>query len=79
MITLVRRPTPSQFWSYATPLLAVIATMIAGGILFAILGKHPVEAIRVIFWDPLFGGNASYFRGQLLVKAHFQGGFLPPM
>ncbi|QPZ92140.1 ABC transporter permease [Thioclava electrotropha] len=69
MITLVRRPTPSQFWSYATPLLAVIATMIAGGILFAILGKHPVEAIRVIFWDPLFGGNASYFRGQLLVKA----------
>ncbi|KFE33675.1 ABC transporter permease [Thioclava atlantica] len=69
MITLVRRPTPSKLWTYATPLVAVIATMIAGGLLFSLLGKHPVEAIRVIFWEPLFGANASYFRGQLLVKA----------
>ncbi|KEP70219.1 ABC transporter permease [Thioclava sp. BHET1] len=69
MITLIRRPNPSRFWSYATPVAAVIATMIAGGLLFALLGKHPVEAIRVIFYEPLFGENAAYFRGQLLVKA----------
>lgn len=69
MITLIKRPTPSKFWSWTTPLIAVIATMVAGGILFAILGKNPLEAIRVIFWDPLFGANASYFRGQLLIKA----------
>ncbi|MFT3689510.1 ABC transporter permease [Paenirhodobacter sp.] len=69
MITLVRRPTPSKFWSWTTPLIAVVATMIAGGILFALLGKNPIEAIRTIFWDPLFGPNADYFRGQLLVKA----------
>lgn len=69
MITLVRRPTPSKFWSWTTPLIAVIATMIAGGILFAFLGKDPIEAIRTIFWEPLFGPNADYFRGQLLVKA----------
>ncbi|KEO53481.1 ABC transporter permease [Thioclava indica] len=69
MITLIRRPNPSKFWTYATPIVAVIATMFAGGLLFAMLGKHPVEAIRVIFWEPLFGANASYFRGQLLVKA----------
>jgi len=43
--------------------------MIAGGILFAILGKNPVEAIRTIFWDPVFGEFAFYYRGQLLVKA----------
>jgi simple sugar transport system permease protein len=43
--------------------------MIAGGIMFAALGKNPVEAIRTIFWDPLFGEFAFYFRGQLLVKA----------
>ncbi|MBW6507828.1 MAG: ABC transporter permease [Rhodobacteraceae bacterium] len=69
MITLVARPAPSRFWAWATPVLAVLATMIAGGVLFAILGKDPVEAIRVIFWDPLFGANAGYFRGQLFIKA----------
>lgn len=69
MIRLVKRPAPSRFWSWATPLVAVIATMIAGGILFALLGKNPLEAIRVIFWDPLLGPNAGYFRGQLLIKA----------
>lgn len=69
MITLIRRPNPAKFWTYATPIVAVIATMIAGGLLFALLGKPPIEAIRVIFWDPLFGTNAGYFRGQLLVKA----------
>ncbi|MBD3787452.1 MAG: ABC transporter permease [Sphingomonadales bacterium] len=69
MIVLIKRPTPSRFWAYTTPLLAVLATMIAGGLLFAALGKNPVEAIKVIFWDPLFGANAAYFRSQLLVKA----------
>lgn len=69
MIILVKRPTPSTFWSWATPLVAVLATMIAGGVLFAALGKNPMDAIRTIFWDPLFGPNAGYFRGQLLVKA----------
>jgi len=43
--------------------------MIAGGLLFAALGKNPVEAIRTIFYDPLFGEFASYSRPQLLVKA----------
>jgi simple sugar transport system permease protein len=69
MITLIARPAPSRFWAWATPVLAVLATMIAGGVLFAILGKDPLEAIRVIFWDPLFGANAGYFRGQLFIKA----------
>ncbi|MEI4473186.1 ABC transporter permease [Frigidibacter sp. MR17.24] len=69
MIRLERRPQPSRGWVIATPVLAVIATMIAGGLLFAVLGKNPVEAIRTIFWDPLFGDYASYSRPQLLVKA----------
>ena len=70
MIRLEKRPTPSRFWVVATPLLAVVLTMIAGGIMFAALGKNPVEAIRIIFWDPLFDPNlSSYSRPQLLVKA----------
>lgn len=68
MIKLEKRPQPSNLWSVATPIVAVIATMIAGGILFALLGENPVEAIRTIFWDPLFGEFAFYYRPQLLVK-----------
>jgi simple sugar transport system permease protein len=49
-------------------LVAVLATMMFGGILFAILGKNPIEAIGTIFWDPLFGEFAFYYRPQLLVK-----------
>ncbi|MFT4620792.1 MAG: ABC-type uncharacterized transport system permease subunit, partial [Polaromonas sp.] len=70
MIRLEKRPSPSKAWTYATPLLAVALTMIAGGILFAILGKDPFEAIRTIFWDPLFHPQFKDFsRPQLLIKA----------
>lgn len=69
MLRLEKRPQPSRIWTVATPLLAVLATMIAGGVLFAVLGKDPFEAIRTIFWDPLFGEFAFYYRAQLMVKA----------
>ena len=69
MLRLERRPTPSRFWQYGTPVVAVVLTMIAGGLLFALLGKDPFAVIRTIFWDPLFGEFAWYLRGQLLVKA----------
>ncbi len=68
MIVLEKRPQPSQAWSMATPLVAVLATMVFGGLLFAVLGKNPVEAILTIFWEPLFGEYAFYYRPQLLVK-----------
>lgn len=69
MIRLEKRPAPSRLWTATTPILAVLLTMIAGGLMFALLGKPPIEAIRTIFWDPLFGEFAFYFRPQLLVKA----------
>ncbi|WP_341863880.1 ABC transporter permease [Gymnodinialimonas sp. 57CJ19] len=70
MIRLEKRPTPSRFWSFSTPIAAVILTMIAGGLMFAALGQDPLEVIRVIFWDPLFHERfASFSRPQLLVKA----------
>lgn len=38
--------------------------------MFALLGKDPFEAIRIIFWDPLFDERfGAYSRPQLLVKA----------
>ncbi|MCO6381164.1 ABC transporter permease [Oceanicola sp. 502str15] len=69
MIRLEKRPNPSKAWSYSTPLLAVLLTMVFGGLLFAALGKPPLEAIRTIFYDPLFGQHAFFYRPQLLVKA----------
>ncbi|WP_099826790.1 ABC transporter permease [Oceaniglobus indicus] len=69
MIRLEKRPEPSRAWTWATPPLAVVLTMIAGGVLFAFLGKDPVIAIKTIFWDPILGEFAFYYRGQLLVKA----------
>ena len=69
MLRLEARPQTSKIWTAVTPVLAVLATMIAGGVLFAFLGKDPVNSIRMIFWDPLFGEFASYYRGQLLTKA----------
>ncbi len=70
MLRLEKRPNPSRFWAIASPIAAVIATMVAGGIMFWVLGKDPLEAIRTIFWDPLFHENfAAYSRPQLLVKA----------
>ena len=68
MFQLEPRPQSSRFWIALTPLLAVVATMIVGGALFAFLGKDPLIAIRLIFWEPLFGEFAALDRPQLLVK-----------
>ncbi|MDX2485492.1 MAG: ABC transporter permease [Pseudodonghicola sp.] len=68
MIRLEKRPQPSRGWSIATPLVAVLATMLCGGLLFGLLGTNPFRAIETIFWEPLFGEFAFYYRPQLLVK-----------
>lgn len=70
MIRLEKRPQPSRIWTAATPVIAVLATMIAGGIMFAALGKDPFAAVKLIFWDPLFNEQfAAFSRPQLLIKA----------
>jgi general nucleoside transport system permease protein len=70
MIRFERRPTPSRVWTALTPVLAVALTMVAGGILFAMLGVDPFRAIQMIFWEPLFSERFGAFsRPQLLVKA----------
>jgi simple sugar transport system permease protein len=69
MIRLEKRKEPSQFWRIANPFLAVALTMLAGGVMFAALGKDPVVAIRLIFFDPIFSETfGSYSRPQLLIK-----------
>ncbi len=70
MLRLEPRQQPSRFMRWATPVLAVVLTMIFGGLLFWSLGVDPVEAIKLIFWDPFFHPTyGAYSMSQLLVKA----------
>ena len=66
MFKLEPRPEASRFWSIASPLLAILITVVIGLVLFAVLGKDPVKGLLVFFWEPLSSG---YRIGELLVKA----------
>ena len=60
------RPQPSPFWSYASPMLALLITVVIGIGLFVALGKDPVKGLQVFFWEPV---KSPYALGELLVKA----------
>jgi simple sugar transport system permease protein len=66
MLRLEARPEPSRFWSYASPLLALLITVLIGIALFVALGKDPVKGLLVFFWEPVKSGYAI---GELMVKA----------
>jgi len=52
-LVLERRPERSAVVAVASPLIAVVLTIITFAILFAIMGKNPVTAIWVYFIEPL--------------------------
>jgi len=66
MIKLQVRAQPSGFWTFASPLLALIITVLLGVLLFSLLGKDPVRGLQMFFWEPL---KSSYALGELVVKA----------
>ena len=66
MLRLEVRPQPSRAWSYASPMLALLITVVIGVILFAALGKDPVRGLQVFFWEPV---KNAYALSELMVKA----------
>jgi general nucleoside transport system permease protein len=66
MLKLEPRAEASRFWTLASPLLALVVTVIIGVMLFAALGKDPVRGLQVFFWEPI---KSSYALGELMVKA----------
>ena len=66
MLKLEARPQPSGFWSYGSPILALVCTVVIGVLLFAALGKDPVRGLQIFFWEPIRSG---YALGELVVKA----------
>ena len=63
---LERRPAPSTLMRFASPLLAAVAMLATGFVLFSVLGKSPIEAFRVFFYEPV---ASLYGIGELLLKA----------
>jgi simple sugar transport system permease protein len=66
MLKLEARPEPSKIWTYASPLLALVITVLIGTLMFVALGKDPVKGLQMFFWLPI---NSAYAWGELLVKA----------
>lgn len=66
MLKLEARPEVSRFWSYGSPVLALVITVLVGALLFTLLGKDPVRGLLVFFWEPI---KSAYALGELMVKA----------
>ena len=66
MFKLEARPQASKFWSIASPLLALVITVIIGVAIFTLMGKDPAKGLLVFFWEPIKSG---YALSELAVKA----------
>jgi simple sugar transport system permease protein len=65
-LELVKRPQQSTLFSAMSPFLAFGLTIVAGAILFAALGKDPVETLYYYFVDPL---RETWSLHELAIKA----------
>ena len=65
MLRLEKRPEPSGAMRLASPLIAAVAMLLTGLLIFLILGKNPVEAFQVFFIKPV---DSVYGLGELLLK-----------
>jgi general nucleoside transport system permease protein len=65
-IGLEPRLAPSRLAAWASPLIAAVATLLVGYVLFSVLGKDPWEAFHVFFVKPI---ATRYGVGELLLKA----------
>lgn len=58
MFRLEPRPAPSRAMTLASPLLALLITLVVGMGLFLVLGKDPLAGLKVFFIEPLKGARA---------------------
>src|SRR5271154_4410572 len=65
-LVLERRPERSAVIAVASPLIAVALTIVTFAILFAIMGKNPIEALYIYFIEPL---TDSFTLQEIVVKA----------
>lgn len=65
-IRLEKRDNISSFYSFFSPIIALALTLVAGAIMFALLGKDPVSALYYYFVEPL---TEVWSLHELAVKA----------
>ena len=65
-LVLERRPEHSARMAVLSPLIAIVLTLVTGGIIFALRGLNPFEALYVYFVEPL---TTAWSIEQLIVKA----------
>ncbi|MGB3387012.1 MAG: ABC transporter permease [Pseudaminobacter sp.] len=65
-IELVKRPQQSALYSALSPFIALALTLIAGAIMFSLLGKNPLDALYYYFIDPL---REMWSLHELAIKA----------
>jgi simple sugar transport system permease protein len=65
-LVLEKRGDHSQFFAVASPFIALMLTLIAGGLIFASRGINPLEGLYVYFVEPL---TQLWSVEQLIVKA----------
>lgn len=65
-LVLEKRPEASATMAIASPLIALALTVVTGGIIFALRGNNPVDALYVYFIEPWV---ALWSVEQIIVKA----------
>ena len=66
MVRLEARAQPSKWMSMASPLLALVITVLVGIVMFALLGKDPLRALQMFFYEPV---KSAYAWTEIAVKA----------
>ncbi len=61
MLKIEPRGYTSRFWSFGSPVLAIVLTILLTGLIFAAMGRPPVTAVYTFLVAPLFenGGLAA--------------------
>ncbi len=65
-VRLEARPEPSRIAGLLSPLIAALATLIVGFVLFTAMGKDPIAAFHAFFIKPV---DTAYGISELLLKA----------
>ena len=71
-IELIKRPQQSVLFSVLSPFIALALTLVAGAIMFSLLGKNPMTALYYYFVAPLSGlwnPNDIWQLHELAIKA----------
>lgn len=66
MITLQKREHPAAYMNYVGPLLALLMTILIGGVLFYMMGFNPLKTLSAFFITPI---KDQLGLTELLVKA----------